>query len=53
MSIFITLLAFDEEGMIVQAKTAILLSSVAAAMLGALWLMLSLKGSSSADAAPN
>ena len=53
MSIFITLLAFDEEGLIVQAKTALRLSSVAAAMLGALWLMLSLKGSSSADAAPN
>ncbi len=38
MSIFITLLAFTEPGMVVAAKIAILLSSAVAAVSGLLWL---------------
>lgn len=38
MSIFITLLAFDEPAVVVNAKTAILASSLVAAMVGALWI---------------
>lgn len=38
MSIFIALLAFDHSATIVQGKTAILVSSLVAAVIGALWL---------------
>lgn len=38
MSIFITLLAFNDAGTIVHAKTAILVSSCVAAVVGAVWL---------------
>ncbi|HRH70273.1 MAG TPA: Na+/H+ antiporter NhaA [Flavobacteriales bacterium] len=43
MSIFITLLAFDHAETIVHAKTAILVSSFVAALVGALWLHYSLR----------
>lgn len=39
MSIFITLLAFDDPAIVVNAKTAILASSLVAALIGAVWLM--------------
>ncbi len=39
MSIFITLLAFDDPAIVVNAKTAILASSLVAALVGAVWLM--------------
>ena len=38
MSIFITLLAFDDPAIVVSAKTAILASSLVAALMGAVWL---------------
>lgn len=38
MSIFITLLAFDDHELIVSSKTTILISSTVAGMLGYLWL---------------
>lgn len=43
MSIFITLLAFDDPVWVDQAKTAILAASVAAGILGYLWLHLALR----------
>ena len=39
MSIFITLLAFDDPANVVNAKTAILASSLVAALVGAVWLI--------------
>ncbi|MBL7986344.1 MAG: Na+/H+ antiporter NhaA, partial [Flavobacteriales bacterium] len=38
MSIFITLLAFDDPAVVVNAKTAILVSSLVAALVGAFWI---------------
>jgi NhaA family Na+:H+ antiporter len=38
MSIFITLLAFNDAVTITHAKTAILISSTVAALIGLLWL---------------
>ena len=38
MSIFITLLAFDDPAIVVNAKTAILASSLVAAVVGAVWI---------------
>lgn len=38
MSIFITLLAFDDPAIVVNAKTAILASSLVAAVVGAIWI---------------
>lgn len=43
MSIFITLLAFTDPVIVVHAKTAILFSSCAAAVVGAIWLRITLK----------
>ncbi len=43
MSIFITLLAFDNPGLITQSKIAILIASVIAGTLGYLWLRATLK----------
>jgi Na+:H+ antiporter, NhaA family len=43
MSIFITLLAFDNPGIITSTKIAILLSSVTAAVIGFCWLRFTLK----------
>ena len=43
MSIFITLLAFDNPGLITQSKIAILIASVVAGTLGYLWLRATLK----------
>jgi len=43
MSIFITLLAFEHNDTIVHAKTAILLASFVAAVVGAVWLRYSLR----------
>lgn len=43
MSIFITLLAFEDAHVIVHAKTAILVSSFVAAVVGAIWLRVSLR----------
>ncbi len=44
MSIFITLLAFDDPAIVVNAKTAILASSLVAALLGAFWIRRTLGG---------
>jgi Na+:H+ antiporter, NhaA family len=46
MSIFITLLAFDEVEIVNNAKIAILVASVLAGTLGYIWLRVSLKASS-------
>ena len=43
MSIFITLLAFDDPHTIVHAKTAILIASFAASLAGGTWLTLALR----------
>lgn len=43
MSIFITLLAFDNPGLITQSKIAILIASLVAGTLGYLWLRATLK----------
>jgi NhaA family Na+:H+ antiporter len=43
MSIFITLLAFNDATHITNAKIAILIASLAAALLGLLWLFIVLK----------
>ena len=43
MSIFITLLAFDDPGLINATKAAVLVSSVVAGLLGFVFLHLSLK----------
>ena len=43
MSIFITLLAFDNPGLITQSKIAILIASVVAGTVGYLWLRATLK----------
>jgi NhaA family Na+:H+ antiporter len=43
MSIFITLLAFDDPGVISGSKITIMLSSLAAAIIGLIWLKLTLK----------
>lgn len=43
MSIFITLLAFDDPAMITSSKLAIMVTSLAAAMAGLLWLRVTLK----------
>jgi Na+:H+ antiporter, NhaA family len=43
MSIFITLLAFEDAHVIVHAKTAILVSSFVAAVVGAIWLRVALR----------
>jgi NhaA family Na+:H+ antiporter len=43
MSIFITLLAFDDHAVISGSKIAIMLSSVIAALIGLLWLKMTLK----------
>lgn len=43
VSLFITLLAFDAPEQIMQSKIAILIASVTAALLGFLWLRLTLK----------
>ena len=42
MSIFITLLAFNDPATIMHAKTAILISSTVAALIGLLWLQAAL-----------
>jgi NhaA family Na+:H+ antiporter len=42
MSIFITLLAFDDTGLITQSKIAILLASIVAGTLGYTWLRMTL-----------
>jgi NhaA family Na+:H+ antiporter len=43
MSIFITLLAFDNPNLITQSKIAIVLASIVAGVLGYLWLCITLK----------
>lgn len=43
MSIFIALLAFDDPQLVIQSKTAILIASFMAAILGLLWLKWTLK----------
>ena len=53
MSIFITLLAFQEEAMIVSSKMAILGASLVAAMLGYGWLAMTLRKSRRADYVSN
>jgi NhaA family Na+:H+ antiporter len=42
MSIFITLLAFTDSGMITQSKIAILIASLVAGTLGYIWLSVTL-----------
>ncbi|MBL7749558.1 MAG: Na+/H+ antiporter NhaA [Chitinophagaceae bacterium] len=42
MSIFITLLAFDDQSLIIQSKIAILVASLAAGILGLVWLRMTL-----------
>jgi NhaA family Na+:H+ antiporter len=49
MSIFITLLAFDDDGIIVMSKIAILLGSLVAALIGFLLLKSSLKRENTAQ----
>jgi NhaA family Na+:H+ antiporter len=43
MSIFITLLAFENPGLITQSKIAILLASLVAGTLGYFWISLTLR----------
>lgn len=49
MSIFITLLAFDQQSLITESKIAILLSSAGAGVLGFFWLFVTLRKSPEAD----
>jgi NhaA family Na+:H+ antiporter len=43
MSIFVTLLAFNDEAMINSAKLIILISSIIAGFIGFFWLKIALK----------
>ncbi len=52
MSIFITLLAYDDSALITQSKIAILFASLISGLLGFLWLGLSIKKSTVMNAEP-
>jgi len=49
MSIFITLLAFDDAVIVDNSKIAILLASTIAGLIGFIWLKMTLKNSSTED----
>jgi NhaA family Na+:H+ antiporter len=53
MSIFITLLAYDEPVLITESKISILLASLVSGILGYLWLRSSLKKSQSISSIEN
>lgn len=44
MSLFVSNLAFDDSVLLTQAKLGVLLASVLAALLGAGWLLLGIRG---------